>query len=386
MTKYAPRTSTAAVAWAKSKVGQAIYSGMCQAFTVTAFGTGAVGDYDGDRDADAVDGWKAAKTKVPAAQIDDYTDIPAGVALYWSGGSRGYGHAAVSIGGGRMVTTDFAGGRVGIASIEGWWARSHRFLGYVTVEGNGHTLTDPPKPRTIRIGSWNLGLNNPTGLRTWPSRRPRIIKRVRQFRLDVLAVQERPQDPGKDLDGKIIGRDKKPMKKIGQSGRYIYLVSSARDVAWISHLIAGKRVTLAAATIHGTRRVYVCAHSLSGSGDKASSNRTAYYEGVWRRAEAFAAAEDVDRESIIVLGDHNGGEAAVVGKERGWMRARTAAAIKGVLIRTYQAFGKYAKRAPGGQKDYILIHRSKRRTVQRYRVVSTPHASDHNLVVCQIKE
>lgn len=164
-TKLAPFPGQKAVDRARTYVGRAAYSGMCQAFTVTMFGTGAVGDYDGDRDADAVDGWRKAVARgrvVKASAIGDFTKIPAGVALYWSGGSRGYGHAAVSIGGGRMVTTDASRGLVGIANIKGWWAGSHTFLGYVEVEGNGHTLrTDvPAAPITALWGqasTWKLG-------------------------------------------------------------------------------------------------------------------------------------------------------------------------------------------------------------------------------------
>ncbi len=142
--KIAPHPGASAVARARSYIGKAAFSGMCQAFTVTMFGTGGVGYYDDDGDADAVDGWRKAVDHgrvVHASQIARYEDIPAGVALYWSGGSRGYGHAAVSIGGGRMVTTDAArGGVIGERPIRGWWASSHQFLGYVLIEGNGHTL------------------------------------------------------------------------------------------------------------------------------------------------------------------------------------------------------------------------------------------------------
>lgn len=153
---YAPYPATQAVKRAKSYVGQRKFSGMCQAFTVTMFGTGAVGDYDRDRDADAVDGWKAAVAHgkvVRASSISDYSRIPAGVMLYWSGGSQGYGHAAVSIGGGRMVTTDYSNGKIGIATIKGWWGRTHTFLGYVLVEGNGHTLTDPPAYKIVKLSA-----------------------------------------------------------------------------------------------------------------------------------------------------------------------------------------------------------------------------------------
>lgn len=165
--KYAPFTATEAVKRAKKKVGKAEFSGMCQAFTVTMFGTGGVGDYDRDRDADAVDGWKKARDHgrvVPVSLISDYTAIPMGVMLYWSGGSRGYGHAAVSIGRGQMVTTDGNGRRIAIRNIKGWWARSHKFLGYVTVDGNGFTLADRTAKELDKLDADNYPPNgNPTG-------------------------------------------------------------------------------------------------------------------------------------------------------------------------------------------------------------------------------
>lgn len=151
MLKYAPRTSTAAIAAAKAWVGKAFRPGMCQYFVVVnVFGTGGVGDFDGDRAADAEDGWKAAVARglvVPAKDILDYDDIPAGVPLYWLGGSHDNGHAATSAGGGDCYSTDlpYYGrvGRVPITEVHRRWGLT--FAGYVLVTGNGYTVTDPPK-------------------------------------------------------------------------------------------------------------------------------------------------------------------------------------------------------------------------------------------------
>lgn len=49
----------------------------------------------------AIGAWRTAKHK----HRDDSTP-PAGVPVYWSGGSSGAGHVAISLGGGQIITTD----------------------------------------------------------------------------------------------------------------------------------------------------------------------------------------------------------------------------------------------------------------------------------------
>lgn len=73
----------------------------CARFTREAFGRPALGDFDGDGAADAEDMWKAAKIKHPGD-----LDPPAGVPVYWLGGSEDNGHAAVSLGNGMVRSTD----------------------------------------------------------------------------------------------------------------------------------------------------------------------------------------------------------------------------------------------------------------------------------------
>lgn len=154
--KMAPYAGTQAVARALRDIGLTHFRpgeggagqtiiGRCQRWTNQTFATGAVGDYDGDGDADAVDGWKKAAANgrvVPASKINNYADIPAAVMLFWSGGSKGYGHAAVGIGSGQMISTDLPErgkvGRCPIALCEQKWG--HKFLGYATVDGNGYDL------------------------------------------------------------------------------------------------------------------------------------------------------------------------------------------------------------------------------------------------------
>lgn len=154
--KMAPYPGPVAVDRALAMVGKPYGVGWCQKFTNEIFGTGPVGDFDKDNDADAVDGWKAAKANgkvVTADKINKLTDIPAGVMLYWTGGSHSYGHAAVAVGNGQMVSTDLpTSGKVGkvpITAAHDNWGLT--FAGYVLVEGNGYTLlpaTTAPKAPT----------------------------------------------------------------------------------------------------------------------------------------------------------------------------------------------------------------------------------------------
>lgn len=51
----------------------------------------------------AAEGW----AQVPAGQKHTDTDPPAGVPVYWTGGSSGDGHVAISAGGGNLYSTDF---------------------------------------------------------------------------------------------------------------------------------------------------------------------------------------------------------------------------------------------------------------------------------------
>lgn len=113
--------------------------GMCAKFTREQFGVPALGDHDGDGDADAVDMWKACRIR-----NDGDTNPPAGVPVFWSGGSKGHGHAAVSLGGGMVRSTDAwtAGvvATVPIAEVSRRWGMP--YLGW-TEDLYGHDIPDP---------------------------------------------------------------------------------------------------------------------------------------------------------------------------------------------------------------------------------------------------
>lgn len=243
------------------------------------------------------------------------------------------------------------------------------------------------KPRVFRLGLWNVNLIKPLPTKVLNDRLRRIRRRVKQFRFDVLGVVEAPSSgQGAHLHRTLIGRNGKPMKRVGSHARYIYHSTAATDVVWKSITVDGKRATLAALTIHGRRRGFILCHAVSGSTKSVQNQRATYAESTWDQGIAWLGSQGAAKADVIYLGDHNGTSAAVAGVSRGFIRARRVADWKSRWTRTYQAFGKKSKSKPGGQFDYVLIHGSKRKTVKRYRNVQTPKASDHNLVVVRIKE
>lgn len=80
--------------------------GTCQLVTRGYYLAPSAGDQNGDGDADAVDGWVSEPV---AARHPGDRNPPVGVPVAWSGGSRGFGH--------RAITVPFQGG-VGIHSTD----------------------------------------------------------------------------------------------------------------------------------------------------------------------------------------------------------------------------------------------------------------------------
>lgn len=121
--------------------------GACQYQTRLWFGAASAGDYDGDGAADAEDGWK--KEPVWARHYDRHP--PAGVPVSYLGGSHDNGHRAISLGNGRIRSTDAAGlGRV--ATVDLAWPERNWGLRYAgwseTIDGYRIPKPPPPPPPT----------------------------------------------------------------------------------------------------------------------------------------------------------------------------------------------------------------------------------------------
>jgi hypothetical protein len=100
--------------------------GMCQNWTWNIFQSHSVGDVDKDGDADAVDGWKSE----PKAKRHTDRHPPRGVPVAWSGGRNGHGHRAVSLGHGKIRSTD-AGGPGRVATVDLDWPEKTWGLKYL---------------------------------------------------------------------------------------------------------------------------------------------------------------------------------------------------------------------------------------------------------------
>lgn len=117
--------------------------GTCQLWTREKFNAPSAGDQDHDGDADAVDGWKSE----PFHSRHTDRQPPRGVPVAWSGGSKGHGHRAMSLGGGKIRTTDGAGAGVvatrDLGYPEAQWGL--KYLGWSdTIDGFPIPLPPPP--------------------------------------------------------------------------------------------------------------------------------------------------------------------------------------------------------------------------------------------------
>jgi len=87
---------------------------------------------------DAATAWRNANNKHRGDRRP-----PRGAAVYWVGGSRGYGHIGISVGKGRVRSTDAAGsGRVATRTI-GWFGRHWPSLKYAGWAWNVNEVTIP---------------------------------------------------------------------------------------------------------------------------------------------------------------------------------------------------------------------------------------------------
>lgn len=135
--------------------------GTCQLWTRTMFGAPSAGDQDRDGDADAVDGWKSE----PASARHSDRNPPRGTPVAWSGGRNGFGHRAISLGGGKIRSTD-AGGSGVVATVDLGWVERNWGLNYL---GWSETITGilipkPPAPeptsREVKIAHISLQVHD----------------------------------------------------------------------------------------------------------------------------------------------------------------------------------------------------------------------------------
>jgi hypothetical protein len=137
MSVTAPRTGRAVLDWVRS-ISRWTPAGMCQQFTRMSFG---VGSYYGT----AADAWHGADKRHPTSNT---RSIPPAVPVFWLGGRRGYGHAAVSLGNGLCRSTDwpskYSVGTARIDDISRAWGQ--RFQGWTEDINEVTVYKEPVKP------------------------------------------------------------------------------------------------------------------------------------------------------------------------------------------------------------------------------------------------
>lgn len=122
--------------------------GYCQKWTREIFGAPSVGDVDRDGDADAVDGWKSEKKRHEGDR-----NPPRGTPVSYSGGKNGFGHRAVSLGNGKIRSTD-AGGDGKVATVDLDWPERKwgmKYLGW-SEDISGIVIPKPPAPEKTSRG------------------------------------------------------------------------------------------------------------------------------------------------------------------------------------------------------------------------------------------
>lgn len=123
----------------------------CQLVTRGWFNAPSVGDFDGDGAADAEDGWKSE----PLSARHSDRNPPAGVPVSYLGGSRDNGHRAISLGNGKIRSTD-AGGSGRTATVDLAWPERTWGLKYV---GWSETIDGIPIPPIPPTGPKTRGAN-----------------------------------------------------------------------------------------------------------------------------------------------------------------------------------------------------------------------------------
>lgn len=135
-------------------IGDDVEPRTCQKWTRELVDAPSVGDVDGDGDPDAEDGWKAEPNV--GKHFGD-RNPPAGVPMYWEGGSEDNGHRAWSVGDGFLVGVDTPqNGKIGKVHID--WVERNWGLRYVgwseTISGIRIPKPNPePAPKEPRPDS-----------------------------------------------------------------------------------------------------------------------------------------------------------------------------------------------------------------------------------------
>lgn len=146
--------------------------------------------------ADATRQWQAAQLRHPGDR-----NPPRGAHVMWTGGSRGHGHSAISLGNGRIRTIDFdSAGRTGETDLD-WVEKAWglRYEGWTEDIGGvripwlaGSSVAPPVNPHGVKIGDTAIVVTRSAPLlgRQTPGGRLTGVEREPGFTFEVRAMTE----------------------------------------------------------------------------------------------------------------------------------------------------------------------------------------------------
>ena len=150
------------------------------------------------KDNDAATAWRNTNNRHPG----DRSEIPRGAAVYWTGGSKGFGHIALSLGKGKVRSTDAAGsGKVATRDL-GWFDAHWPSLTYAGWAWDINEVTIPhEKP------------GDEVPYTEWPSKDRSAL--ANDVATAILAADLYGQDPELKV---TVGRALRVMEKAGTHG------------------------------------------------------------------------------------------------------------------------------------------------------------------------
>lgn len=156
------RTPEQAIHWTTTRGGIPGGAGWCKRETRSAYGVPS------DGSSDASEAWRRTKHRHTG------TAPPRGAIVWWTGGRSGHGHVAISLGDGRIRTTDLpTSGRWGTAQLSDpvrLWGL--RYEGWSEdIDGVRVFFLPKPKPKPSRIANLRARLRDVA--RTAPTKRRR---------------------------------------------------------------------------------------------------------------------------------------------------------------------------------------------------------------------
>lgn len=146
----------------QSAEGPKYAKGMCKKAVREAYGV------ESDGSEDATEAWERADLK---HDVRPGREIPRGALIWWTGGTGGHGHVAISLGGGMCLSTDILRNgyfdQVPVASIATTWPK-------VTLAGwsediDGVRVWEPPHPDATSVATIaaNKRATDPERARKW---------------------------------------------------------------------------------------------------------------------------------------------------------------------------------------------------------------------------